>query len=222
MKLNKRNCDTRIRLTPCSAYFQKIQWSIGGDHHILWPSAVMAGQFSDFLDAVYRLYSEGIFDHGFVSRIQPNKGPHPMPCWRSVSTVKWDEEGSSVTIRFVRRHNDPIGEKAEDLDLIDIELYKSGNKFCYCINGKDLCYAIAKACTETIKKYGFMGYCFSSDDSCRSGESIDLNKLLFVKAYALGNMEARELRLLWREPKGWMSAHGSSLKKEIELLLFDM
>ena len=182
----------------------------------------MAGQFSVFLDAVYRLYSESNFSHGFVRRIQPDKGPHSMPCWRSVSTVKWDEEGSVVSIRLSRRHNDSIEEMTMDSDLIDIELDTSQNKFCYCVEGKELCYAIAKACTETIKKYGFMGYCFSSDDSCRRGETIDLNKLLFIKAYALGAMEARELHLLWREPKGWMNAHGSSFEKEIELFLFDM
>ena len=65
MKLHKRNCDIRIRPTPCGADFQKVQWSIGGDRHVLWPSAVMGGQFSDLVTAVYCLYSEGDDDWGF-------------------------------------------------------------------------------------------------------------------------------------------------------------
>lgn len=178
----------------------------------------MAGQFSVFLDAVYRLYSEENFNHGFVRRIHPNKGPHPTPYWRTVSSVKWDEEGRTVTIRFERQYNDPF----DNQDIINIELFTFLGKFCYCVEGKDLCYAIAKACTETLKKYGFMGYCFSSDDSCRQGESLDLNKLLFIKAYALDAMEIRKLQLLWKDPHGWMDAHRSSLEKELELLLFDM
>lgn len=222
MKLNKRNIDIRIRLTPCSADFQKIQWSIGGDHHTFWASAVMAGQFSDFLDAVYRLYSEKDYNHGFVRRIPPDKGPHQMPCWRYVSSLKWDAEGSIVNLRLTRRHSDSCQSYSDSPDLVDIELHSCQGRFCYCVNAKDLCYAIAKACTEAIKKYGFMGYCFSSDSGCRRGEFIDINKLLFVKAYALDVMEVRELQALWRDPKGWMSAYKSSLEKELELLLFDM
>ena len=46
-----------------------------------------------------------------------------------------------------------------------------------------------------------------------------MEELLFVKAYALGAMEARELKEAWHNQKGWMNAESSSFEKEIELFL---
>ena len=54
------------------------------------------------------------------------------------------------------------------------------------------------------------------------GDSINIEQLLFIKAYALNVLEVRELKTVWKKPKGWMSAAGTSFEDEIELLLFDM
>ncbi len=46
--------------------------------------------------------------------------------------------------------------------------------------------------------------------------------ILFIKAYALDAMEVRELKTVWKGDQRWQKAVGTSLDKEIELLLFDM
>ena len=89
------------------------------------------------------------------------------------------------------------------------------------MDGRDLCYAIARGYTEAIKKYGFQGYLRSTGQQYL-GDSFEIEELLFVKAYALDVMESRELSTAWEKPKSWRGAEKSSFEKEIELLLFDM
>jgi len=134
----------------------------------------------------------------------------------------WDEEGRYVQITLTRRHSERSCVLPDALDFVDVELNTSYGTFCYRTEGRDLCYAVARAVTETLKKYGFMGYCLSSDPDCRSEETFDINKLLFLKAYALDVPEARQIVRLWEDPNGWMSADASCFQKEMELLLFDM
>ncbi len=91
------------------------------------------------------------------------------------------------------------------------------------IDGRDLCYAVAKACTEAIRKYGFYGYSSSTGGSCNGyGDGINVEKLLFLKAYALNALEIRELTTVWEEADSWEHSECSSFEKELELLLFDM
>ena len=56
LKLNKRECNIRFRLTPLSGDFLRVHWRIGGDNHYFFPSAVMCGQFSSLLAAVAVAY----------------------------------------------------------------------------------------------------------------------------------------------------------------------
>ena len=53
-------------------------------------------------------------------------------------------------------------------------------------------------------------------------KKMDINKLLFIKAYALNALEVRTVTKLWEDPNNCESAAASSLEKELELLLFDM
>ncbi len=106
-------------------------------------------------------------------------------------------------------------------DPISVEFsYKKG-KFKYTVDGRDLCYAIARGYTEALKKYGFQGY-LRSTGMQYLGDIVAMEEFLFVKAYALDAIESRELKTVWERPKSWMSADSSSFEKEIELLLFDM
>ena len=92
----------------------------------------------------------------------------------------------------------------------------------YTVDGRELCYAIARGCTEAIKKYGFVGYRQSSGMQ-DPGDSFDVHELLFVKAYALNAMDIRERTVVWRQPDALhRTAEASSFEKELELLLFDM
>ena len=232
LKLNKRDCNIRIRLTPIGADFMQVHFRIGKDNHYFYPSCVMGDQFSSFLTAVYCLYSEGYNYHDLHNRQWTRRFGYEFETpnekngnryFKSIP-ITWDEEGRIDTIVLSRGSAkqdcffiapqgiaDPIGVKIS---------YKRGI-FQYTVDGRDLCYAIAKGYTEAIKKYGFQGYLRSSG-SQYLGDRFEMEELLFVKAYALDAMESRELKTAWEDPKGWMRAGASPFQKEIELLLFDM
>ena len=232
MKLNKRSCETRIRLTPCDGDFMRVHLRIGGDNHYFYPSCVMGTQFSSFLTAVYSLYNEGYDEHRL----------HRRYTWREEDVYKtweypwqdgkdsyykeipvsWDGEGPYWNIVLSRRSATeevpPIGVP----DPITIKISSTRDKdYQYTIDGRDLCYAIARGYTEALKKYGFHGY-LRSTGMQYLGDNFRMDELLFVKAYALDAMDVRELKEAWRRPKGWMRADSSSFEKEMELLLFDM
>ena len=79
------------------------------------------------------------------------------------------------------------------------------------MNDKDLCYAVAKACTDVLKQYGIYGYKYTTEL-----DTFDFHKLLFIKAQALDCLEARELLKVDEFSKK------TDFNKEMELLLFDM
>ena len=99
-----------------------------------------------------------------------------------------------------------------------------GRVFNYKVDGRDLCYAAAKAYTDAIKKYGFYGYYMSTGGDCNGhGDIIDIHMILFIKAYALGKMDMRRLETAWKsEVSRWQGAERTSFEKEIELLLLEM
>ena len=164
LNLIKRKCDIRIRLTPVGCDFQKVQIYIGGDRHILWPGSVMGLQFSELLYELYTLYSENDLRHyRKENSLPPNTGPDPAPYYRTTSKIVWDEEGRIDKITLTRRHMNCGRDLPDSLDQIEVDLDLPYGRYNYIVDGKDLCYAVAKACTEAIKKYGFMGYAHSSD-----------------------------------------------------------
>ena len=222
MKLVKRKCDIRIRLTPFGCDFQKVQIYIGGDRHILWPSSVMGLQFSELLYELYSLYTEDNLRHYHKEKsLPPDTGPYPAPYYRTTSKMSWDEEGRIDAITLTRRPMKMGRHLPDTLDQIEIDLDLHYGRYNYTVDGKDFCYAVAKACTEAIKKYGFFGYAHSSDPNQYAAEQIDINQLLFIKAYALDALEVRTVKKVWETPD-FESASASSLEKELELLLFDM
>ena len=222
MKLVKRKCDIRIRLTPFGCDFQKVQIYIGGDRHILWPSSVMGLQFSELLYELYSLYTEDNLRHYHKEKsLPPDTGPYPAPYYRTTSKISWDEEGRIDDITLTRRHMNMGRHLPDTLDQIEIDLDLPYGRYNYTVDGKDFCYAVAKACTEAIKKYGFFGYAHSSDPDQHAAEQMNINQLLFIKAYALDALEIRTVKKVW-ENTDHDYASASSLEKELELLLFDM
>lgn len=186
----------------------------------------MGSQFSAFLTAVYRLYEEKNIKHTHWPRKHLHF-KHEYPYDRQdkkhllTSTIYWDEEGFFHIITLTRHCDDDIVKGSNAPDPINI-LIKSGHKsFHYTVDGRDLCYAVAKGCTEAIKKYGLVGYRESSGMQY-PGDTFDLYELLFVKAYALNAMESREMQTLWSHPDGLSQADASVFEKELSVLLFDM
>lgn len=98
-------------------------------------------------------------------------------------------------------------------DQLHIEIRNYGKILKnYTVKTKDFCYAIAKACTEVLKEYGFYGYRYSTEH-----DYFKLHQLLYIKSVALGNFEARKTFAVDGE-----LIKRTSFADEIELLTFDM
>jgi len=234
LKLNKRDCEIKIELTPYGANFLQVQWEIGGDLHFFYPNSLQCSQFSRFITAVYSLYSELFDDHR--SRLDRKAIKREKHTWTDpilsedqeviVTYVEWDELGQYVTIVFKRLNRVSIHEFIDlipDPVEIHISTFRGENQhFHYTVDGHDLAYAVSKAYTDAIRKYGFYGYYYSTGNSSDPGDVIDLQKLLFLKAYALDAMEVRKLKTMQIEERRWPHAEESPFEKEMELLLFDM
>lgn len=224
MKLEKRECDIKIKVIPIGVDYQQIKIKIGEDKHEFFPSAIMNMQFSKLIGAIYYLYNEyhevqfwyrdkNMFSHEYDDYY----GKYVLS-----SRVLWDEEGRFDDIRFTRIGNSRRLSKNQNDDIIKIDLTYYNGEYSYEVCGRDLCYAVSKAATEVLKTYGFYGYQVSSTTQHGYPEEFSINELLFLKAYALGVMEARELKTAWEDPNGWKKAQVSSFEKELELLTFEM
>ena len=226
LKLNKRSCETRIRLTPCGTDFQKVQMRINGTNHEFFLSSIMGSQLSSFLSAVYCLNNEEDHEHGYFYRYwKALKREYPFNRtdgnYSTSVDLHWDGEMygyASITLSRTSPSDKP--RPLDEADPITIVIRR---RKCqkYIVDGHDLCYALAKAYTEALKKYGFKGFQKSAANQY-AGDSVDMEEFLFVKAYALGVLGARETKTAWQNPTGWEEAFSSSFEKEIELLLFDM
>ncbi len=232
-KLCKRSCDIKMKLVPYGGGWTDVYFDICGDSHCFIISSVLGYQFSDFLRILYHLHpnhgdsekADDIIEYkcglcakdknGYhvvrvLNQLQDAEPPfvyQDIP-WKAQFT--WNEEGAQSNWTLER-----IPNQAEEFTLkIHIVHERSEVKiYDYEVPYKDLCYAVAKACTDMLKEYGFYGYHHSTYT-----QDLNIRHLLFLKSVALDNYDAR--KLTYYEEKG----HGetTSLKKELELLLFDM
>ena len=227
LKLNKRECDIRIRLTPCDIAVLRVHWRLCGDNLYFYPNGDCGGQFSSFLTALYCLYTEENDDHMWIKRWNKDfVHEYPPIGEKSMHTlktfVKWEcEQFGWAQIQFTRNCENTRPTKEGHADPIHIEIKDGLSVYNYTVDGRDLCYAVARGCTEAIKKYGLRGYRQFTGGNYE-GDSFDLDELLFVKAYALGCIDVRCTKELWEIPGSWMRAEHSAFEKELELLLFDM
>lgn len=206
MELKKRDCGIKIKLDPAGNNYLNISFDFYGKELSFSPSSAMEGQFGDFISALYVLYYEHGEGHdGWKQReSHTEKGTNHIIA--VTSTVDWDNEGEVMTIKMTKDYD----ENAHDILIrITIDYGETFQEFT--VNDKDLCYAVAKACTEVLKEYGIYGYRYSTEY-----DNFDLHKLLFIKAYALDCMEVRELAHITELTKK------SNFEKELEILLFDM
>ena len=157
-----------------------------------------------FLKAIYCLYDEKGFNH---RRACYGLRSAQRTTTKATAEFWWDEEGRIIVFRFQR-------DLATDLVAVEVDSYNG--QFHYLVAGTDLCYAAAKACTQTLKRYGFCGY------GLDSGDYLDLDHFLFVKAHALGAETARQIKAVWQAPNSWEGASGTDFDAELALLLFDM
>ena len=208
-ELKKRDCDIKIKLTPSGTQFLRFEMDIQGDHLDFLPASTMGDQFGAVVSALYTLFHEKEDMHEeWRSREHISNDNHVIHT--IVTKVDWDNEGDVVEV--VMSRNCTVDIDYEN-DLIDIEINNYDEVLKqYTVKTKDLCYAVAKACTEVLKEYGIYGYRYSTEQ-----DYFKLHQLLYIKSFALGNFEARELI---SEENDWVKK--TSFEKEIELLLFDM
>lgn len=209
-ELKKRDCGIKIKLIPSGAQFLHFEMDIQGEHLEFLPASTMGEQFGAVVSALYTLFYEN--DDGHEEwRPRDYLSDEKHVIHTAVTKVEWDNEGDVIEIILSRKYEVDID---YENDLIEIEL-KNYDKLLrkYTVKTKDLCYAVAKACTEVLKEYGFYGYRYSTEH-----DYFKLHQLLYIKSFGLLNFEAREL--ISENENDWEKR--TSFEKEIELLLFDM
>ena len=207
MQLQKRDCDVKIELTPSGTRYLDIDLDFCGQKISFGASSAVGGQFGDFVSAVYALYHEDDDCHNEWSRREGITAGDDRHIIGMTTMVDWDNEGEGMTIEMTKYwEGDNTNQVAVRITTDYGETYVE-----FKINERDLCYAVAKACTDALKKYGFYGYRYSTEM-----DTFDLHKLLFIKARALDCSEVRELL------NADQFSQKTDFNKEIDLLLFDM
>ena len=225
-KPRKRNCGIQMKLVPYGGGWTDVYLDIGNDNLYFIISYLSSNSFTDLLRILYFLhpdqrdpeesedcvyYWEGLVENSEVVEIAESIDKFP----RTIRLIPkkgeftwWEEEGGSNWL--IERD----ATLKPDFDIkLSIDIKRSETKhYEYTVRYKDFCYAVAKACTEVLKSHGIYGYHQSiyQDD-------MHLRYLLFIKGVALDNLEARKLTDM-----GDKNGMGSSLEKELKLLLFDM
>lgn len=208
--LKKRYCDININVRPLGCKFVLFEMMVGKEKFEFMPSSAVAShQFGALVSAIYSLFFEGDDYHEeWNKNLDIVDENNVIQFFRS--KVLWDNEGDTVDILFTRKADVEID---YDNDEIIMEIYNYDDLLKkYILKTKDLCYAVAKAFTEVIKKYGFYGYRYSTEN-----DFFIIHQLLYIKSFALGNFEARE-----RVKCDSDFVYKTDIEKEIELLLFDM
>ena len=209
MELQKRDCPIKAVIEPLGAELLAVTFDFGERKLEYMPSTAMGDQFGEFVCALYTLYHEKNnerFDghNEWNAREYHANSNHEI----QATTVKvdWDGEGTYMMLEMTK--------KADGNTILLRSSMDYGKTYHeYVVDDSDFCYAVAKACTDAIKQFGFYGYRYSTES-----EPIKIHQLLFLKAYALGNFEARDLMVVDEE----LDCCKSNFEKEMELLLFDM
>ena len=210
MKLHKRDCPIKVKIEPLGAELLDVSFDFGNEKLEYTPSTAMSDdQFGEFVSAIYALYTEqnstvGDGHNEWRKRTHRTNAGHKI--LSTTTMVDWEGEGTLMLLEMTREIDGDTILLRSSMDYG--KTYKE-----FVVNDRDFCYGVAKACTETIKQFGFYGYRYSTES-----EPIKIHQLLFLKAYALGNMEARELTMVDED----LDCQKSNFEKELELLLFDM
>lgn len=212
MELTKRNCPIKMELCNIEAGWLDLIMNINGEEIKLTSSYCMGDGFPALLEAVYRLYPR-LPEHEESSYIEEVKvtqiiDGEKMEFWAPQrAKFYWDEEG--IIIDWVIS-KDPFIQEEFDIN-VKLNIYKEkGETKEFTVSYKDFCYALAKAITQTLKKYGINGFYngyWAAD--------INIRQFLYIKAIGLGVKD--KIDVFWTK-----YGDCSDLNKEIELLMFDM
>ena len=233
LNLKKRDCNIKMRLVPYGGGWTDVYVTFDKEELYFIITEMWGDNFQTLLRALYFLYpahtddeyAEHFMDYkiGYsenddysitkivdsVSEL-PKGTPFTNIPWKT--EFEWDDERTCCAKWQIERNPDT----SPEFD-ITIKIDISGDEqkhYEYTVPYKDMCYAVADACTKALKKHGFLGF-----HKATFYEDMSIRYLLLIKAIALGNLEACEVQS-FEEIKG--EAERSDLMKELELLLFDM
>lgn len=216
MKLQKHDCPIKIELCDVGAGWLKMKLCIDDEILDFDTTYCMGDGFHALLERLYYLHPNA-YDNDYSGNIVETteikttlNGENTVAEVPYKSTFYWDEEGSIINWEFEHK---PTLKKEFDLHIKlgihrnDTDVYKE-----FTVSYKEFCYALAKACTEMLKKHGINGF----HESYWDGD-INLRHLLFIKAIALDctNM----IKTIYNKENDEVC---SDINKELELLLFDM
>ena len=234
IKHKKYNCPVKIRLVPYGGGWTDVHMDIGEDNLYFVISSYQGNQFEDLVKALYHMYpkqsdsenADSLID--YVEWLTEYTGEEYVPVkiaetrevggvyvdipWKAQFT--WDGEGP-LAKWYIERNPDNKKDFMLDIKIVEEDYWEDRPEIThqYCVRYKDMCYAVAKACTEALKKHGIYGYHHATYYN-----DINIRHLLFLKAVALDNFEARKLKFYEEKGKG----ETSDFEKEMRLLLMDM
>lgn len=233
MNMQKRECGIKMRIVPYGAGWTDVYMDFGTGELYFIISNCVGDNFTDFMRLLYHMFpqenepeccddrmeykyavcrrTENGYETEYIVEdardIELNAVYHEVP-WKA--EFVWDGEGASSIWHMEREAN----EETDFVMSVDVKLCRGEERsYHFNVSYRDLCYAFAKAYTEMIKKHGFIGY-----HHAVYSEDIHMRYFLFLKAYALDCLDMIELT--YYEEKG--EGERTSLKNELELLLFDM
>ena len=215
MNLQKSECSIQIEFYSVGAGWLHMKLSIDNDELDLCTSYCMGDSFHSLLESIYSLHPDA-YDNDHSGRIVETKeieaeldGKKTTAIVPYKATFYWDEEGSIIDWEFEHK---PTLDREFDLN-IKLGIHRNITDECKedTVSYKEFCYALAKACTELLKKQGINGFHQSYWDG-----DINLRYLLFIKAMALDADEMIETK--------YNKDHeaSSDINKELEFLMFDM
>ena len=210
MTTQRREHDIKIELTPSGAQYLGIEMDVCGERIHFLASSAVGGQFGELVSALYALLLEN--GDSFHPRTQiETQTDEKHQILTATARVVWDNEGNLLALSMTRSVGLAIDLKNDRTELVIRDGLTDALVMSHTLKTQELCYAVAKACTEALKTYGVYGYRLSTEL-----DTFHLHQLLYIKALALGDLAARELSsvngYVWR----------TSFEKEMELLMLDM
>jgi len=245
MKLKARDCPLKIEYRPRGAGWTRIVICVGDKEHYISSSGYTGDQFGDLVNMLFCFNSSGKFG-GFSQEGYRDKKHIESVYDQVIGGKKWDAipirgeiefdgEQQGYTLIFER---EPTLHADFDVKMTVIMDEYTSNKaeYHYTFRYKDICYAVAKAYTDAIKRFGLTGLFVSNGWL----PPVDINQMLYLKAFALkcvGKLRLRDYDWLWSrtdaeneavrkarlaDSNSPSYAGCSNLNKEMEILLFNM
>ena len=232
MLLRRRKNPIKMRLIPYGGGWTDVYVDFGDGELYFVISSVFGDSFGTLMRALYFLcpgYRDPeeageLVEYGYgqceirggvqcitkiVDSVNENRKEWIEIPWRAA--FAWDDELSNARWTL-ERQADENGAFMLKIGIVR-EYEEEETHISYTVRYVDFCYAVADACTKAIKKHGFLGYHHATYT-----EDMNLRYLLFLKAVALGSMDA--VRITWYPEKD--KGETSDFRKEMKLLLFDM